>query len=360
MDLRETFYSEDLTESRVDAAAFVIRNVRVLGATSRNGRIYSEAAMRQAVGLYEGARLNFNHLDRRDAGKERHFEDWVGEIRNVHYVPEEKSLRGDAHILESDPRSAKLMEAARRFPRSFGLSHVASGVEVKRGSDRVVEKIESVASVDIVTTPATNVGLFESEEPVMARKKTHKQSVKQLMEQAPDSPFVKVFTEMMDMGAMPVEAEVEAPEEASPEDAMKEAAISAITAKIATASADEIAGLLQALGMDDSISDILGGGGSSEAPAEAPAEESVKTTERLNLIESENLLLKANREATPERVQAVALMPPDARKKLVESWPAKQTIQESKRPQSSPPARSQSGSSAVKAIEERWTERAKA
>lgn len=356
MELRDTFYTDDLVESHVDAEKFVIRDVRILGGTSKNGRIYSEAAMQQAVGLYEGARLNFNHVRNRDGQAERQFEDWVGEIRDVRYVPAEKALRGDAHILESDPRSAKLLEAARRFPRSFGLSHVASGVEVKRGSERVVEQIERVASVDIVTSPATNMGLFESEEQDMARPKKNKaRKLSELMTEAPESPLVKVFQEMMDMGAMPVEAEVEAPEEASPEDAMKEAAIAAITAKITAASSDEIAGLLAALGMDDSISAILGGGGSSEPEAPAvPAAESTIDSAKFNLLESENLLLKAGRDATPERIQAVAAVPKETRQKLVESWPSHQ-VAPNARPAASPPA---NRTVQTNSIRDKWVARA--
>ena len=111
--------------------------------------------------------------------------------------------------------------------------------------------------------------------------------------------------------------------------------------------------MLQALGMEDSISSILGGGGGSSepAPAEPPAEESVKEALRINLLEAENMLLRDGREATAERIQAVAAVPKEARKKLVESWPAKATqITESRtRPSISPPAKTSTSSAADRA-----------
>lgn len=359
MELRETFFTEDLTSEAVDSDAYVIRGVRVLGAVSRNGRTYAEDAMRRAVGLYEGARLNFNHLDRANAARERHFEDWVGELRNVRYVEAEKALRGDAHILQSDPRTPKLMEAARRFPRSFGLSHVAEGRENK---SRIVEHIEAVASVDIVTTPATNVGLFESQEADdMPSRKPKTVKLRERVEAAPeDHPIRKVLVEMMDMGEEPI-GDMDVPAEASPEQAMKDAAIAAITAKIADAGESEIADLLAALGMADSISGILGGGSAApaapaEAPSEAPAEESAKIAERMNLIEAENMLLRARREATQARIKAVAAVPQADRKQLVESWPTEGVSGSVQRPGASPPARN--GQQADNYFRKKWEARA--
>lgn len=334
MELRDTVFSESLAADAVDELQHVIRGVRILGADSRNGRSYSESAMAQAARLYEGTRLNFNHTDKRDAGKERPFEDWVGELRNVRFVPSEKAVFGDAHILASDPRTPKLYEAVRRFPRSFGLSHVAQGVEKRHGKNRVVESIEAVASVDIVTSPATNAGLFESTEDdeTMARKtKPVTRTLREIVEATPETnPFRKCFIEMMDAGGVEPEMEVEAPLEASPDDAMKAAAISAITAKIADADETQIAAMLEALGMSDSISAILGGssGSGSEAPAgdkpaSTPAEESAAVLAKVNLIEAENLLLKSGRAATPAQVAAVAAVPADQRQALVDTWPVK-------------------------------------
>ena len=68
--------------------------------------------------------------------------------------------------------------------------------------------------------------------------------------------------------------------------------------------------------------------------ADEPIKESVEDDNRVNLIEAENLLLKAEREATPERIKAVAAVPEDDRQALVESWPQRGGVA---RPESSPP-----------------------
>lgn len=333
MELRDTFFTESLTAESLAESDNVIRNVRILGAESKNGRSYAEEAMRKAAGLYEGARLNFNHGDRKNAGKERPFEDWVGELRNVRYDATDKALYGDAHILASDPRTPKLYEAVQRFPKKFGLSHVAEGTEKRRNGKTVVESITAVASVDIVTSPATNAGIFESEDEPMARKKTTTTTLKTVVESAPDtSPFRAVFIEMMETGVvdpnMPIEPGPmpEDDAEADPGDAIKQAAIAAITAKISEADESTLASLLKALGMADSISALLAGGSGGDAvKPSTPATESVDSdmAQRFNLMEAENMLLKAGREASPEQVIAVAAVAKDKREALVKTWPAK-------------------------------------
>src|SRR5690606_32058205 len=55
--LLETTYSGVL---RVDRAAGVIRGVKILGTTSRNGRTYTDAALEQAAKLYEGLGVNID------------------------------------------------------------------------------------------------------------------------------------------------------------------------------------------------------------------------------------------------------------------------------------------------------------
>ena len=46
---------------RVDRENGIIRGVRIIGLTSRNGRRYKPEALRQSIGLYEGVRVFQNH-----------------------------------------------------------------------------------------------------------------------------------------------------------------------------------------------------------------------------------------------------------------------------------------------------------
>lgn len=143
---------------RVDRDAGVIRNVRVLGKESRNGRTYSEAAMSQAAKLYEGVRVNIDHPDRSRPKQERGFAELVGTLRNVRR--NDDGIRADLHIAKSHPMADLIFESAERWPENFGLSHNAEGDTSPDG--RIVESVNSVRSVDLVCRPATNKGLFES------------------------------------------------------------------------------------------------------------------------------------------------------------------------------------------------------
>jgi hypothetical protein len=154
--LLEVFSSDAAT--RVDRGQGIIYGVRILGPVSRNKRKYTPAAISRAKPLYEGKAVNANHERRTDAT--RPIEDVVGWLRNVR--EENGGLTGDLHLLKSDPRAEKICEAAERNPTLFGLSHDADGKWVMRDGYQIVEEIERVRSVDIVSDPATTRSLFES------------------------------------------------------------------------------------------------------------------------------------------------------------------------------------------------------
>lgn len=172
---------------RIDTEAGVIYGVKVLGPKSMNGRVYEDAAIRRAVSMYEGVTVNINHV-RNDpktrAYQERQIQDRWGVLRNARYF--EGSVYADLHYLKNHPMTPQLIEAAERFPDTFGLSHDAAGDEqVIDGERRVVELFE-IRSVDVVAEPATNAGLFESHErkPMSQKfnKITERCSVKQIKE----------------------------------------------------------------------------------------------------------------------------------------------------------------------------------
>jgi hypothetical protein len=154
--IRETVHSDSL---RVDRNAGVIRGVKILGKESKNGRTYSSRAMNEAACLYEGAKVNVDHPDG-DGRAERGFLDSLGELRNVQRGVD--AVYGDLHFIKSHPAAPVLCESAERFPKQFGLSHIADGDLQERDGQWVVESIQAVHSVDVVSRPATNDGLFES------------------------------------------------------------------------------------------------------------------------------------------------------------------------------------------------------
>lgn len=146
---------------QVDREAGVIRGVKILGRTSRNHRVYTDAALNQAAYLYEGLAVNLDHPAPSQAGAGRAVAEGFGWLTSVGV--REAGVFGDLHYLRSHPQADMIAEAAERNPRRFGLSHNALGQVRQRDGQCVVEAIDKVHSVDIVQNPATSSGLFESE-----------------------------------------------------------------------------------------------------------------------------------------------------------------------------------------------------
>ena len=145
---------------RVDREAGVIHEVKILGRESKNGRTYSETALDQAAALYEGLGVNIDHPDRNAAAAERRVADGFGHLRNVKKTAD--GVYGDLVYLKSHALAEQVCETAERMPRQLGLSHNAEGYIVTRSGKTIVEGIERIRSVDVVRSPATNRGLFES------------------------------------------------------------------------------------------------------------------------------------------------------------------------------------------------------
>jgi len=162
--------TERLTESHIDCGTYKvdrknnrINHVKILGVESKNRRRYSERARASQAKLVEGMAVAMDH-NRDDPTRERAFVDQPCVVRNVSV--ESDGNYGDLHVFPSHPSAKLLYDRAEMAPETFGLSHVA---ECKVGPpDRdgriVVEDVEAVATLDLVTRPATTAGLFESEE----------------------------------------------------------------------------------------------------------------------------------------------------------------------------------------------------
>ena len=301
-DTMRLIEQEQLSPTAIDTEEGVIRGVRILGPSSKNGRRYSPQAIKSAAGMYEGVAVNVDHS--RDAA-DRPVADAFGWLRGVSV--REGAVYGDLHYLKSHPSAPLLVEVAQRNPNRLGLSHHAEGTVRMDGGTTIVETVERVHSVDLVQTPATNAGLFESEGGYM-----QVEGEKKPMMEA-DEFKAKVMEAMDgDMGEMVAKlkallAAMETPEEPSLEIEMGEA----------------------------------------DKMAEKPMAESVaKIMSKLDTLvegfailkadhDARALLESAGREVTRERLEALKAMPGDKRAKLIESWPA---AQRAARPAASPPA----------------------
>ena len=146
--------------TRVERQGGVLRGVKVLGRVSRNGRRYSAVALKNALRLYEGARVNINHPDRARPATDRALVDRFGMLKKVRL--REDGIYADLHYLRQHPLAEMIAEAAERLPDALGLSHNAEGRTSRNQDAEIVEEITRVISVDLVSDPASTGGLFES------------------------------------------------------------------------------------------------------------------------------------------------------------------------------------------------------
>lgn len=317
---------------RVDREAGLIEGVRILGPSSKNGRHYSPRAMAEAARLYEGAPVNVDHPA--SERKDRPLAEAFGWIRNVRQEPD--GVYGDLHYLKSHPQAELVAEAAERNPNRIGLSHHAEGTVRMDGQRVIVETVERVHSVDLVQTPATNAGLFESEGKPMT-----------IREAAMAAGEEKVLA---------AEGMGEYADKPMKENEMDY--FSAMVSEVLSSGADrgekmkKIAAILKAQEMLN---------GNAEAPAAPEMEEQEGSADEMKkamaeslapimskfdaLLESfasikaehdaRRLLESSGREVTAERVAALLAVDAGKRSAILESWPVSQR---GSRPAASPPA----------------------
>jgi hypothetical protein len=292
---------------QVDREAGIIRGVRILGRMSRNGREYSDAALRQAAGMYEGIGVNLNHPSRPNGDGARLVEDGFGWLQGVSLRSD--GVYGDLHYFRAHPSADVIVEAAARNPRRFGLSHHADGSVVNHRGRLVVESIESVRSVDLVQNPATTNGLFESEAAEMNRTvlEVLESAGGTLAELADDESFRECVA-----NAAPVaetgDAESDVP-----------AAILSIVSQLLE---DEQRSPAERLVRVALWTKACSGEASSISETDLP---NVGLLERIERIERENycrgLLESAGRACDPSRIERLAgLETDDERQQLIECW----------------------------------------
>jgi hypothetical protein len=158
----------------IDRAAAVIRGVKLLGLTSKNGREYPAAVLERARALYEAAKVNVNHPKGHPSAP-RDYQDRIGVIRSVE-VRSGEGLFGDLHYNPKHVLAEQLAWDAEHAPENVGFSHNVRARTTRRGDAVIVEEILSVNSVDLVADPATTSGLFENEKAPGSAGGSHRDS----------------------------------------------------------------------------------------------------------------------------------------------------------------------------------------
>lgn len=160
LSLRERF--EPFAEApEIDPAAGVVKNVKVLGTRSRNGKVYSDAALGDACRLFEGTTVYVNHPASK-TDNARSYQDRFGTLVGLTKQADgvyAKELRYNPHhqLAESFAWDCE------HNPKGVGLSINGHTNRFERQKDGtiLVKGIDDGYSVDLVDNPATVGGLFE-------------------------------------------------------------------------------------------------------------------------------------------------------------------------------------------------------
>lgn len=156
----DAFEQVDVTEAETG----VLKNVKLLGLRSKNRRTYdTEGVRKTAISKLTGARIFLDHPD--EPNKTRRYSDSFGAVESVEY----RSGQGWFGTIKYNPEhplAKKFAWDVRNVPKTFGMSINAVAKFGSRNSDGdvVVESLEEIRSVDVVTRPGTAEGIFEEED----------------------------------------------------------------------------------------------------------------------------------------------------------------------------------------------------
>lgn len=150
------------TFERVSIKKNVIEGVHLVGFQAKNRvspekapYVYKEAALKQAVPLYDNVDVYLSHGKGND---ERPIESKVGFITNPRFK-EGTGVVGDVVLNEGHTYFKAMMWWAEHKPSNLGMSHVATNLY--NAKENAVVEVRKVHSVDIVSTPSTTNGLFK-------------------------------------------------------------------------------------------------------------------------------------------------------------------------------------------------------
>jgi hypothetical protein len=152
----------------VDRETCTISGMSLLSPRSKNGRFYTEPAVADAVRLYEGAQYFVDHpteSENKDRQGVRSMKSLVGGIKNVRMEGTFPDCRvhGDVVLLPAHPMAGQIMDIAEHQPQLAGNSHRVYATLSKGGDGTEnVNSIDRVLGMELVSDPATTMGMFES------------------------------------------------------------------------------------------------------------------------------------------------------------------------------------------------------
>jgi hypothetical protein len=162
MQLRERSSAAPLTDAgtlRVDRARGVVRDVKVIGLTSKNGRRYLPSALRTAVPLIEGKPVYIDHPA--GASNARSLSERFGKLVGVHQKTDGSLWAKELRYDPAHPFAGSFLWQLENDPKRVGLSINGDGSGFRANGEVVIDRITEIHSVDLVDGPATTIGLFE-------------------------------------------------------------------------------------------------------------------------------------------------------------------------------------------------------
>jgi hypothetical protein len=145
-------------DGSITADDFLLKNARVLGAVSLNGRRYTREAMGAALSMYDGARVYLDHREPGKVGSPRSVKDLIGTLEGPSL--DDAGVLANMQINPEHPHARAIAWIAKNRPDAIGFSHDAVGQGETVNGVFVIDRIVSVKSVDLVTDPATVAGLY--------------------------------------------------------------------------------------------------------------------------------------------------------------------------------------------------------
>lgn len=155
----------DVTEAHIDREKGVIKGVKLLGLRSKNKRNYDTPGVRKsAMEALRGAQVYIDHPE--IPSKPRSYRDKIGVVGQSVTFLEGKGHFGDIHYNPKHPCAEQFLWDVQHASKSLGMSvnAVVKSGKTDSSGDVVIEEVQSVRSLDIVTKPATTAGMFEHEE----------------------------------------------------------------------------------------------------------------------------------------------------------------------------------------------------
>lgn len=146
-------------EAEFDDESLVIRNVTLIGAESLNGYSFSSDFLKWTAQEAEGVPQYIDHPEKE--GDSRKVNMLFSKVQNAQYMPNENKVRGDMHLVDTPYIRNEIYPRMKHFKEKIGNSIIAWAVSEEIEGKEVVTAGDRIHSFDLVTDPATTVGLFE-------------------------------------------------------------------------------------------------------------------------------------------------------------------------------------------------------